>query len=62
MNLAWSNLNKVTADLSAAERNAREALRLVPNWHYVRDILLPQILAAKYESSQRAIAGAPGRD
>lgn len=62
MNLAWSNLNKVTADLSAAERNAREALRLVPNWHYVRDILLPQILAAKDESSQRAIAGAPGRD
>lgn len=62
MNLAWSNLNKVTPDLSAAERHAREALRLVPHWHYVRDILLPQILTAKGESAQHDIAGAPGRD
>jgi hypothetical protein len=47
MNLAWSHLNKVAPDLAAAERYAREALRLVPHWHYVRDILLPQILEAK---------------
>jgi len=34
-------------DADAAERDARAALKLVPNWHYVRDILLPQILAAR---------------
>jgi tetratricopeptide (TPR) repeat protein len=47
MNLAWSFLNKDTPDLDAAERYARSALELVPYWHYVRDVLLPQILAAK---------------
>lgn len=47
MNIAWSNLNKTTPDLNEAERNARRALALVPHWHYVRDILLPQIVAAK---------------
>lgn len=45
MNLAWSNLNRQTPDLDAAERYARSALALVPYWHYVRDILLPQIVA-----------------
>jgi hypothetical protein len=33
--------------LNAAERYARDALSVVPYWHYVRDILLPQIVAAK---------------
>ena len=47
MNLAWSNLNRSTPDLAAAEQYARSALALVPHWHYVRDILLPQIEAAK---------------
>ncbi len=47
MNLAWSQLNQTKPDLAAAERNARAALMLVPNWHYVKDILLPQILAAR---------------
>ncbi len=47
MNLAWSNLNATTPDLNAAERYAVSALELVPNWHYVRDILLPQIRSAK---------------
>jgi tetratricopeptide (TPR) repeat protein len=47
MNLAYSYLNKNTPDLNAAERDARAALEIVPYWHYVRDILLPQILAAK---------------
>ncbi len=47
MNLAWSNLNRSTPDLAAAEQYARAALALVPYWHYVRDILLPQIKAAK---------------
>jgi len=43
MNLAWSNLHKSMPDLSAAQSYARSALKLVPYWHYVRDILLPQI-------------------
>jgi len=47
MNLAWSYLNRTEPDLAAAEDNARAALKLVPYWHYVRDILLPQIAAAK---------------
>jgi hypothetical protein len=47
MGLAWSNLNRTTADLNAAEQDARSALELVPYWHYVRDILMPQIRAAK---------------
>ena len=47
MNLAYSNLARSTPDLAAAEQYARAALALVPYWHYVRDILLPQIAAAK---------------
>ena len=47
MSLAWSHLNDAPPDLEAAESEARAALELVPNWHYVRDILLPQIREAK---------------
>ena len=47
MSLAYSNLNKNTPDVNLAERQARSALEIVPYWHYTRDILLPQILAAK---------------
>jgi hypothetical protein len=47
MSLAYSYLNRSSPDVSAAERNARAALGIVPYWHYVRDILLPQILASK---------------
>jgi hypothetical protein len=47
MNLAWSNLNRTTPDLKAAEQYALAALKLVPYWHYVRDILMPQIRAAE---------------
>jgi hypothetical protein len=47
MNLAYSHLNKAMPDVNAAERDARSSLAIVPYWHYVRDILLPQILAAK---------------
>ena len=47
MNLAWSHLNGASRDLDAAEASAQAALAIVPNWHYVRDILLPQIRAAK---------------
>src|SRR5262245_54145352 len=47
MSLAWSYLNSTTPDLAASEKYARMALELVPNWHYTRDILLPQINEAK---------------
>ena len=47
MSLAYCYLNTKTADVNAAERYARGALEIVPYWHYVRDILLPQILAVK---------------
>jgi tetratricopeptide (TPR) repeat protein len=51
MSLAWSNLNRATPDLKAAEQNAQAALALVPNWHYVRDILMKQIRDAKTKQS-----------
>jgi uncharacterized protein YciI len=47
MSLAWSNLNRTAPDLNAAEQYAEAALKLVPYWHYVRDILMPQIRAAQ---------------
>jgi len=46
MNLAWSYLHRAEPDLAAAERYALSALALVPDWHYVKDILLPQIRQA----------------
>jgi hypothetical protein len=54
MSLAWSNLNRTVPDLKSAEQSARRALALVPYWHYVRDILLPQIQNA--EAATRAAA------
>ena len=51
MNLAFANLNKTPPDLDAAERCARAALALVPTWHYVRDILTPQIQTAKKKAA-----------
>lgn len=47
MNLAWYNVNRATPDFIAADEFAHSALVLVPYWHYVRDILLPQIQNAK---------------
>jgi hypothetical protein len=52
MSLAWSSLNRATPDLKAAEQNAQAALALVPNWHYVRDILVKQIRDAKAKQSE----------
>ena len=43
MNIAWSNLHRKNPDLKAADQYAHDALKLVPTWHYVRDILIPQI-------------------
>ena len=47
MSLAYCYLNMKSPDPNTAERFAREALEIVPYWHYVRDILIPQILVAK---------------
>jgi tetratricopeptide (TPR) repeat protein len=52
MNLAYSHLNKSKPDVEDAELYARSALELVPNWHYVRDILLKQILEAKAKATE----------
>ena len=34
-------------DLNAAEQHIQAALKMVPYWHYARDILMPQIRAAQ---------------
>jgi hypothetical protein len=47
MSLAWSSLNRATPDPRSAEAYAERALAIVPYWHYVRDILLPQIRRAR---------------
>jgi hypothetical protein len=47
VSLAYMYLNGNPPNPEAAETNARSALEIVPYWHYTRDILLPQILAAK---------------
>jgi hypothetical protein len=46
MALAYAHLNQRSPDIRAAAEEAQEALRLQPEWSYVRDILLPQIRAA----------------
>jgi hypothetical protein len=50
MSLAWSNLNRATPDLTAAENYAKAALQIVPYWHYVRDTLMQQIRDAKIKA------------
>jgi uncharacterized protein YciI len=58
MSLAWSNLNRTTPDLKAADQYAQSALKLVPYWHYVRDILMPQIQAAQAKADLPVAASA----
>jgi tetratricopeptide (TPR) repeat protein len=57
MSLAWSNLNRTAPDLNAAEQYAQSALKLVPYWHYVRDILMPQIRAAQAKAQHSGRIG-----
>jgi hypothetical protein len=45
MNLAWMYSHVGTPDRTAALAYAEGAVTAVPEWHYVRDILLPQIEA-----------------
>ncbi|MBV8519385.1 MAG: hypothetical protein JO197_18480 [Acidobacteria bacterium] len=47
MALAYAHVNATPPDLPAARAEAREALRLVPDWQYVRDVLLPRVEGAK---------------
>jgi hypothetical protein len=47
MSLAWVRLNDPSPDLAAAEAYAEKALALVPDWHYLRDILMKQIREAR---------------
>ena len=56
MSLAWSNLNRATPDPNSAERYARSALAIVPHWHYVRDILMPQIREAKAKQQPELVS------
>jgi hypothetical protein len=46
MSLAFAHLYQAT-DLAAAEKEARAALDLQPDWSYVKDVLLPQIDKAR---------------
>jgi hypothetical protein len=47
MSLAAAKFYRPAPDLTAAEDYARAALKLVPHWHYVKDILIPAIETAK---------------
>jgi len=43
MSLAYAHLSRTPPDLALARDEASAALKLVPEWSYVRDTLLPQI-------------------
>lgn len=47
MSLAYVHLNQKPPDLAAASAEAHAALRLQPEWSYLRDVLLPQVEAAR---------------
>jgi hypothetical protein len=47
MSLAYAHLNQPAPDLESAEKEARAALDLRPDWSYVKDTLLPQIEKAR---------------
>jgi hypothetical protein len=53
MSLAGARLKKPTPDVNAAADDARAALRLQPEWHYVKDILLPRIEARRKQAEAK---------
>jgi len=55
MSLAWSSLNATEPDLAAARKYAQEALKIVPRWRYVKDILLPQIEKAASAENEKKL-------
>lgn len=61
MSLAFAHANQTPPDLKAAFEAAQEALRLRPDWSYVKNILLPQIEKAKAEAAATASATKGGR-
>ncbi|HXA19488.1 MAG TPA: hypothetical protein VN380_21030 [Thermoanaerobaculia bacterium] len=52
MSLAYALMIKSSPDLDAATDNARAALKLQPQWHYARDILMPQIEAKRKQMTE----------
>lgn len=52
MSLAYEYMTKNPPDLDKAEKDAKAALEIVPYWHYVRDILMAQIMEAKAKAKQ----------
>lgn len=44
MSIGYVAANRPDPDLALAEEQVRVALKLQPDWHYARDILLPDIL------------------
>lgn len=62
MNLAYLYSHSARADRATALAYAEGALTAVPEWHYVRDVLLPQIEALPAPSAAApAAAPAPAR-
>ncbi|MFL6259780.1 MAG: hypothetical protein ACJ76Y_08725 [Thermoanaerobaculia bacterium] len=57
MSLAFSHLNQKPPDLAAASEEAHAALRLQPEWSFVRDVLLPKIEAAQKATDPSAPSG-----
>jgi hypothetical protein len=53
MSLAYDYMTKNPPELDKAEKDAQAALEIVPYWHYVRDILLPQIVEAKAKQAKQ---------
>ncbi len=53
MSLAYAHLSQSAPDLKAASDEARAALHLQPEWHYVRDILIPQIEASRKQLAKQ---------
>jgi hypothetical protein len=52
MSLAYEYMTKNPPELDKAEKKAQAALEIVPYWHYVRDILMAQIMEAKAKAKK----------
>jgi ketosteroid isomerase-like protein len=51
ISLGWSKLNDTQPDLEAAQTYVQAALYLAPEWHYAKEILLPQILEKRVKAA-----------
>lgn len=59
MSLSWSGLHQTPPDLEAAEHYAQQALRVAPNWHFVRGVLVPQIAKARADTTANSVGVRP---